>query len=324
MKLHAGLVVIKSIFKVSIPYVDRRKYIFAVLAFVAVWLEGVQAVEVASASTSSLAPAADVLRIRHPHNKAADAVYAHRHAYLVALLELALVHSGQRYELEPVTIQTLTGTRNGRNLLSGYYDVNWLHTNISREQDLLPIRIPLFKGITGWRIFLIDGDDQARFSAVDDVTQLKALKAGLGHDWPDTSLMASYGFTIQTSVSRDSLMNMLAAQRVDYFPRSVTEAFEELDMYQYENIRVEKSLALMYPTAYYFFVAPNNQHLADVLTAGLESAIVNGDFDDLFERFYGDSITRAQLSSRRVFTLNNPLLSHDTPLERKELWIAPP
>lgn len=265
-----------------------------------------------------------ILRVRYPHNDSNDTVYAYRIKYIEALLELALSHSGQPYALEAVSTQTVTGNRNSQNLLKGYYDVTWLHTTFQREEAFIPIRIPLFKGVTGWRIFLIHSDDQVRFKAINALDQLKALRAGLGHDWPDTPLMSSHSFAMQTSVGRDSLISMLAGRRIDYFPRSVTEAFEEVAMYQHENIEVEKSLALKYTTANYFFVAPGNKHLADVLTAGLEAAIACGDFDDLFQRFYGDSIARAKFSSRRIFTLSNPLLSKETPLDREELWLTPP
>jgi len=277
----------------------------------------------ADADSTSGSDAA-VLRIRYPHNDSPDAVYAHRLEYIEALLELVLSQSGEPYTLLPVPTQTVTGNRNSRHLLSGYYDVNWVHTNIQREKALRPVRIPLFKGVTGWRVLLIHSNDQARFSAIDTLAQLKALRAGQGHDWPDTPLLASHSFSMQTSVSRDSLISMLAGQRIDYFPRSVVEVFDELEMYQHENIALEQTLALMYLTAQYFFVAPDNQRLADVLRTGLEATIANGDFDDLFNRFYGDSVARAQLSRRQVFRLTNPLLPRETPLDRPELWLSFP
>lgn len=278
---------------------------------------------VSSASAAPAANAEATLHVRYPYNLSTDAVYARRLEYIKALLPLVLDHSGRTYTLEPVPIQTVTGTRNSRNLLSGYYDVSWLNTNITREQELLPIRIPLFKGIIGWRLLLIHNQDQPRFSAVKALAPLKALRAGAGHDWPDAELLASQGFTLQTSANRDSLINMLAAKRIDYFPRSVIEAYEELDMYRKKHIEVEQSLAVVYPSAYYFFVAPDNQALADALTAGLEAIIASGDFEQLFKRFYHDSIARANLSKRLILPLDNPLLSRETPLERTELWFSP-
>jgi hypothetical protein len=265
-----------------------------------------------------------VLRVRYPHNNSPDPAYAHRLEYVEAVLDLVLSHSGQPYTLLPVPTQTVTDNRNSRNLLSGYYDVNWLHTNRQREAALQSVRIPLFKGVTGWRVLLIHSNDQVRFSAIDHLEQLKVLRAGQGHDWPDTPLLASHSFSMQTSVSRNSLISMLAGQRIDYFPRSVVEVFDELEMYQHENIALEQTLALVYPTAQYFFVAPDNQRLADVLKSGLEATIASGDFTDLFNRFYGDAIARAHLSNRHVFRLTNPLLPKETPLDRPELWLRFP
>ena len=51
------------------------------------------------------------------------------------------------------------------------------------ERKLIPIRIPIDKGLSGYRISLIDGDARPQFSALTNLTQLKALSLGAGRQW---------------------------------------------------------------------------------------------------------------------------------------------
>lgn len=263
------------------------------------------------------------LHIRHPYNVAGDQIYARRTLYLVELLDLAMSHSGHPYTLEKVPLATVTANRNTRNLHSGLYDVNWMHTNHEREEELLPVRIPLFRGLTGWRIMLIRPETQPRFMTIDSLDELKQLTAGQGHDWPDTRVLRAHHFKLVTSSSRDSLVNMVTGHRVDYFPRSLMEVWDELDVYQPLGLTVESELLLVYPTAYYFFVPRDNPQLASLLDRGLNAAVADGSFTDLFDRYYADKIAKAHLHSRRRFNLTNPDLSAATPLGRKELWFEP-
>ena len=51
-------------------------------------------------------------------------------------------------------------------------------------------------------------------------------------------------------------------------------------------------------------------------------ALEDGNFDIIFEEFYGDAIKKANIKSRQVFNLENPFLLESTPIERKELWLS--
>ena len=77
---------------------------------------------------------------------------------------------------------------------------------------------------------------------------------------------------------------------------------------------------LHYPTAVYFFVNRSATALAERIRAGLEAAIADGRFDDLFREVNGKAIEQAQLDARVVLLLDNPLLPAETPLHRQELW----
>ncbi len=61
-------------------------------------------------------------------------------------------------------------------------DVVWSMSTQEREAKLLPVRIPLLKGLLGHRIFIIRKNDEERFLNISSTQQLKHLVAGQGHD----------------------------------------------------------------------------------------------------------------------------------------------
>ena len=264
----------------------------------------------------------ETLHIKHPYNIASDEIYAEKTRYLVELLDLTMRKSGLDYSLEKVQLDTVTANRNTRNLLSGLYDVNWMHTNKYREQILLPIRIPLFRGLTGWRLMMLRKGGQQAFDSVKSLADIKQLVAGQGHDWPDTAILKYHNFRLITSTSRNSLTHMLEGKRVDYFPRAVMEIWDELEVYKDEPIEIESRFAIVYPTANYFFVKHNNFTLGAALSKGLNKSIADGSFNALFMSHYGEDIARSNLQSRTIFYLDNPNLSPETPLSRQELWYS--
>lgn len=245
-----------------------------------------------------------------------------RSAYPIKMLALALSKSGTAYELQP----SLSKMPQGRALaqLAQGMDVNvvWSMTSQEREKDLLPIRIPLDKGLLGWRIFLINKTSAARFGQIKTVEDLGKLECAQGHDWPDTEILRANGLKVQGVPSYDSLFKMLQRGRYDYFPRSVIEIWEEEKSHPGMDLEIEKTLILQYPTALYFFVNKTDKTLAGLIEAGLQTAIKDGSFEKLFEQTYGDIIKRANLKGRTRFQLSNPLLPVQTPLQDKGLWLS--
>ena len=73
----------------------------------------------------------------------------------------------------------------------------------------------------------------------------------------------------------------------------------------------------------YFFVSRKNAALAADIQTGLERALADGSFEALFQRHFGAILKRAELDSRRVTELNNPLLPPETPLNDRRLWYRP-
>ncbi len=254
------------------------------------------------------------LQVRYPQQEADG-------AYPVKVLALALSKSGIPHTLAPMPYQMPQGRALKQLAQDTDLNVVWSITSRERERDLLPVRIPIDKGLYGWRIFLVNKESVATFSGIKSLGDLQALKAGQGHDWPDTTILRANGLPVEVSPRYDSLFRMLKSNRFDYFPRSVLEIWGEADRYGDRGLVVEPRVLLHYPTAFYFFVSKNNPELAEILERGLNAAIKDGSFERLFQQTYGDVMLRANLSGRTKLLLNNPLLPAKMPLHRKELWI---
>jgi hypothetical protein len=241
--------------------------------------------------------------------------------YPALVLKLALEESGHAFVLQPSPVSMPQG-RALHQLSQGYdVDVVWTMTSKDRERALRPIRIPIDKGLLGWRLFLIDKRQAPAFANIHSLNDLKALYAGQGHDWPDTEILRANGLPVRTSTSYPALFDMLEAKRFDYYPRSVIEIWDEEKDQAAKGLVIEKNVILYYPTAFYFFVKKDNAALARAIERGLNTAIRNGKFEQLFQRTYGDILHRARVGERTRLKLTNPLLPAATPLGRKELWI---
>lgn len=235
--------------------------------------------------------------------------------YPYKILKAALDAVGQPYRLSPANTD-MVQSRVLREIELGNVDVYWSATSKEREDTLRPIRVPLDKGLNGWRLLLIRKSDVARFATMTAPAALKKLRMAQGHDWPDTSLLIHNGFKVQTAQHPPALFELLLRNRVDAFPRSVIEAFREQQ--NYPELTVEPHVALVYPAAVYFFVNRHNTELASRLELGLARIKASGEFDRLFEQRYGESIKAAKLAERRVIRLENPSISLDT--DDPSLW----
>ncbi len=271
---------------------------------------------------SALSSAQTVTLVRHLQ---AAADWDTRNEYFISLLRLALDKTTDEYGayvLEP-SPQPMNQGRAISQLAAGdQIDVVWSMTSRTRENQLLPIRIPLLKGLMGYRIFIIRAEDEVWFRTLTTLDQLRELRVGQGHDWPDVDILRANGLRVETSTDYEHLFQMLQAGRFDFFPRALNEPWEEVHARKELNLAVEKNLLLYYPTANYFFVNRNNPQLALRIEKGLEMAIADGSFDALFEThpINAYALSHAHIEGRRMLKLVNPLLPAETPLHRKELW----
>ena len=186
------------------------------------------------------------------------------------------------------------------------------------------IHFPILKGLNGLRIPLINRGQPDKFRHVTEFEQLLKLSAGQFHTWSDTKILKHNGITVADGTDVEGLYTMLHKNRFDYFPRSIVEIQSDLQSHNHLNLMIDPYVVLQYPSAFYYFVRKGNDALADDIKSGLEAALKDGSFDRIFNRFYGKAIVDLKLKDRRIFYLDNPILSKQTPIHRAELWLNPP
>lgn len=246
-----------------------------------------------------------------------------RSNYPIEVLRLALSYPSAKYKLVPHG-QGLPRGRVFSLLTEGReIDVLWGGATLKRESAFLPIRFPLYKGLMGWRIALVNKERAGLFDGIETLEDFKALVPGQHHSWSDTKILTANGIEVFKASNIEGLFKMLSGGRFDYFPRSVIEIWGEMESRPDMDILIEPSALIHYPTAYYFYVNKNNLALASIIENGLEAALANGEFEKLFQRHAGEVLKRVRSNKRRIYSLENPLLSNKTPLHRSELWLSP-
>ncbi|WP_045859772.1 type 2 periplasmic-binding domain-containing protein [Teredinibacter purpureus] len=242
--------------------------------------------------------------------------------YMIGLLKLALSYSEEDHTFIEST-DSITRARLARMVETGDLSLMWSGASIEKESTYVPVRIPTYKGLMGYRIFIIREGDQPRFDSVRSLDDLRQLKMGQGKTWSDTAILQSGGMNVVTTLKAPGLYPMLEGGRFDAFPRGVHEPWQEVASRPGMNLTVEKNIVVKYTMPYYFYVSPSHAVLAGRIAAGLEEAIDDGSFDDYFFNApeVKKALARSNLANRRMYTIPNPHLSPQTPVDRSELWL---
>lgn len=247
-----------------------------------------------------------------------------RNLYFIELLNQALARSDKPYKVE-MHVRGATHARQMQMVVDGLIDVLWDAPSPEVDKRLMPIEIPIDKGLIGWRIFFINAGDQALFSNITTEAQLKKIPLGQVKYWHDTSILRSNGFNIVETPTYNGTFKMLMSKRFNYFPRSIAEIWQEQANQQalLNNVVIEQQLVLHYPIAYFYHVNQNNKVLAQDIQHGLEKMLADGSFDKLFQQYNGEYIAKAKLKERRVIRIKNPYMSDETYRHFEHFWFNP-
>ena len=254
-----------------------------------------------------------------------------RYDYDWAVLRLALDKTRARYgsydlHQSPIIMSPQRITQELQNR-PGRINILARATDPELEKTFLPVRIPIDKGLLGYRIFLVRAADLPRFAAVRTLRDLQPMTAGQGKGWADIPILHAAGLSTVEGSTYEGLFAMLEAKRFDFFSRAADEATREYNERHTLNptLAVEPTLMLHYPLPRYFFLRRDaeGRELAARITAGLEIMVRDGSLNELFYRYKNAIIEQADLKHRRVINIANPDLSPETPLSRSELWYDP-
>lgn len=298
-------------------------YLSVLLLFISVLLSSDKASASSGATeTYGISPQSRLL-LHRPADHPSDL----RAGYFIGLLKLALDKTEDDYgpyELiardEPIN-QERSFVMVSQNKL----DVTWGMTSNMRELKTRPIRIPLMKGLLGYRVMLINQQRAAELSQVVTKAALTDYVMVQGNGWPDTEILKNNGFKVRTQTQYVGLFEMLRKNRVDLFPRSIAEVWLELDQDISFGLMLKQDLVLQYVSPIYFFVPREREFLAERIETGLERAISDGSFDHYFQSRpeLKKALNLLNNTDYTLIRLKDPELHPKTPLNRAELWFKP-
>ncbi len=205
--------------------------------------------------------------------------------------------------------------------------VYWTGTNIERESKLLAVKIPLAKGLLGYRVPVIRRDDLERWKQIDTLAELQQMRACQVSNWPDSDILEAAKIPVERVSVFKRIYSMLAGKRCDFSPRGINEVFAEVNSIQAEfpDLIAFPDLIIYYPFPLYFFVAPNHPEIAKRLEKGLTHLINTGEF----EKFLVNHPVTAQVfpltkwKNSRLILINNPLLPKTAEPTNQKLWVIP-
>lgn len=191
-------------------------------------------------------------------------------------------------------------------------------------EKLLVVRVPIRKGLQGYRLFFIDQSKQEEISEIETLEEFMKLPTGSGEGWSTAEIMRQAGFSVIEGSSYDGLFFMLELGRFTTLGRGINEIDSELALQKvnHPSLAIESKFALHIPLPTYFFVSPKKPLLAKRIEEGLWKLIQNGKFEELFLSHHSSIIESASLNNRTIFSIPNPNLSDADPLDKKELWYS--
>jgi len=244
-----------------------------------------------------------------------------RYQYGARLLALAFSKLDKPYEIEAPKLQAMNEARGELEIISGRMDVQWVSTTASREIDMIPVKVPLYRGILGLRLLLTIKERSEELKTISSIEDLRKFVGGHGLHWGDLPIYQANNLKVVTHVKYQQLFEMLIHSRFDYFHRGVNEIWDELSLYN-NSLNIVDEVMLFYPHPVYFFVSKHRPDLAVQLEKGLRLALDDGSFKELFLSVHGTFLDKAKLDERRLVVLTNPVLP-DKSLHLDTSWWLP-
>jgi len=239
-----------------------------------------------------------------------------RYSYEIGLIKLALEKADGDHSLKVVTDAYSSQMRILLLLMDGHarFNVTFSGIDRTRHKRLLTVPIPLQRGLLGQRILIISNASKHLFDKVKTLDDLRVLPIGSGVGWPDTEILRSAGFTVE-SADYENLFKMVEKGRIAGYARGASEPYAEVATRSRSlpSLLVEDRLLISYPFDVFFFVAREDHQRHNILLQGLKRAYEDGSFMDYFR---GHPRVRrvfetAKVEDRVEFQIPNPLLPEE-------------
>lgn len=225
------------------------------------------------------------------------------------VLQLALKKAGSADQ--PVISQDSVNQERAKiQLRDGDLDVYDAGPSVELDALFDPIYRPIDRGVLGWRLFIINKDNAAKFAAIKKLDDLRAYVAGQGQGWNDIKTLEGAGLQVTRAPNIENLVKMVEGKRFDFFPLGANEVFGILDQFGKgsAHLEVEKTVTLVYPWARFFFVKKGNAKLKADITKGMDIALQDGSLQALLNTHvvFKDAFSKANLKGRTPIRIASP------------------
>ncbi|HFG1614410.1 TPA: hypothetical protein ACGFX5_002838 [Vibrio cholerae] len=230
------------------------------------------------------------------------------HAYYHELLARALADQGISLVVEtPYT--HLPQKRVVKMVENNQLSLTWLLETPERNKKFVHVDVPLTNGLIGQRILLIPPSLQSRLDKVSNLNEFRQtrLVAGLGEGWLDIAVWRSnhLPFYIQNGEWRGLYKKLSVSGTVNYFPRGVTEIYQESIINP--HLAIEQHLLFQYQRDFKFYLSPQAAQYQALLEQALKAAQESGLMRELTEKYWGESLSLLRLDQRQVIELQVPV-----------------
>ena len=141
----------------------------------------------------------------------------YRSNYPVELLRLILAESAPHRKTQALKM-TAGQDRVLMLLNDGVIDVFWSGASTFRNQEYRAIEYPIFKGLLGYRLVLVNSESPDILANITTLEGLKAFSVGQGGGWPDSRIYSENGFVVQTATTYIGLFSMLSKKTFRFVP----------------------------------------------------------------------------------------------------------
>ena len=231
-----------------------------------------------------------------------------------AILRLALEKSGRDFDLAPSRASRLYG-REGDEMrrLGEEGNIIWASPIHPQREEMLPIEIPISRGLSSYQYLWVRPADLKLFSHVRTADDVKDFPILTGQNWGANDILEADGFELRKGYSAN-LPGMLMAGRGDILLWPVFGIFNIYEKYGVANLEMTpiQDVLVHLPQAVYFWVAQDgSEDLHDAVESVLRAAMKDGYLNELMRSFPRIGEVYSDLLSKEfvVIRIDNPNMS---------------
>ena len=264
--------------------------------------------EIRAESKSSAQTAASMV-VRYYNRGEADAHHAYKFELIEKALKITRPEYGdyliEPYRLHPSAKRQPVMMSEGKQLNLIWASPGTHHT----QGDVVAIPIDISKGFLGYRVCLITNNTPP-FNSVKHLEDLRNIRIGQNKDWADTRIYQHNGIQPVSAFSYEGLFDMLSHDRFDCLALGANEVMlaYRAKKTTYTSLKVDSQLLIAYQYPLYFYVSKKFTDLAERIESGLKKLQKNGEFDQLFNKHFGNDIKALALDQRKIICLQSPYI----------------